>query len=241
MTEPDFLAETRTSYDTIAADYAERTRDDLPSKPLDRAMLDVFAQLVREAGLGPVADLGCGPGTAAVYLHERGVDVFGIDLSPRMVALARQTHPDLRFEVGSMTALDLPDGSLGGVVAWYSIIHMPPEELPGVFAEFHRVLAPGGHALLAFQVGEEPQRRTEWFGHAVTLSLTRPTPERAVELLGQAGLVTQARLLREPADDGLEKLPRVCLLTHKPDQSGEPAEPIEPAAPTGPAADGSPR
>src|SRR5262245_16325714 len=73
---------------------------------------------------------GCGPGQVAAYLHAQGVPVFGIDLSPRMVALARQAHPDLRFSEGSRTALDLPDGSVGGIVACYSIIHLPTEQLP---------------------------------------------------------------------------------------------------------------
>lgn len=216
MTEADFLAKTRTAYDTIAAEYAERTRGELEVKPLDRALLVAFADLVREDGPGPVADLGCGPGTVTAFLHDRGLDVFGIDLSPRMVALARRAHPGLRFEEGSMTALDLADGALSGLVAWYSIIHTPPEALPGVFAEFHRVLAPGGRALLAFQVDDQPRHLTQWFGHEISLDLTRPSPERAADLLGRAGLVVQARLLREPADDGLEKVPRIGLLARKP-------------------------
>jgi SAM-dependent methyltransferase len=79
--------------------------------------------------------------TEAGYLR---VDVFGIDLSPAMIALARLRYPGLRFEVGSMSGLDIPDGSLGGVLASSSIIHLPWERRADVFSEFHRVLAPGG-------------------------------------------------------------------------------------------------
>nr|WP_240973214.1 class I SAM-dependent methyltransferase [Nonomuraea sp. FMUSA5-5] len=69
-------------------------------------MLTGFAELVRAAGPGPVADAGCGPGRLAAHLHGLGSPVSGVDLSPQMIAVARQAYPGLRFEVGSMTALD---------------------------------------------------------------------------------------------------------------------------------------
>ena len=125
MTEPDFLRYTRASYDVIANGYAERFRDELAAKPLDRAMLAAFAEMVRASGAGPVADIGCGPGRVTGYLNDLGLPVFGIDLSPAMIAIARRTYPGLRFEVGSMLVLDLPDAALGGVLAWYSVIHIP--------------------------------------------------------------------------------------------------------------------
>lgn len=176
MTEPDFLRTTRASYDTVAADYAERFRDELAAKPLDRAMLAGFAELVRAAGAGPVADVGFGTGRVTTHLNSLGLSVFGVDLSPQMVAVARRTRPGLRFDVGSMLALDLPDGAVVGITAWYSIIHIPQEQLPEVFAEFHRVLAPGGYLLLAFQVGDEPLHLTEAFG---SRDLARLPPETA--------------------------------------------------------------
>src|SRR3981081_1801081 len=142
MLEPDYLRIPRAAYDPVAVDYAELLRTALAAKPLDRAMLAAFAELVQTAGAGPVADLGCGPGRVTAPLHSLGLTAFGVDLSPGMVAVARRAHPDLRFDEGSLTALDLTDGALGGIVAWYSIIHTPPELLPVVCAEFYRVLAP---------------------------------------------------------------------------------------------------
>ncbi|MFC7642267.1 class I SAM-dependent methyltransferase [Streptosporangium lutulentum] len=122
---------------------------------MERGLLTAFAELVQAAGGGPVADLGCGPGMGTAFLRSLGLDVFGVDLSPTMIELARKEYPDIRFDEGSMTGLDLPDGGLAGVVSWYSIIHTPPERLPVVFAEFDRVLAPGGYLLLAFQASRE--------------------------------------------------------------------------------------
>jgi SAM-dependent methyltransferase len=215
MTEPSFLRTTRAAYDSIAADYAERFQGELAGKPLDRALFSAFAELVQAAGAGPVADVGCGPGHVTAYLHGLGLTAFGVDLSPEMVALARQSYPGLRFDEGSMTALDLPDGLLGGIVAMYSIIHIPPDELPTVFAEFHRVLAPGGHLLLAFQTGDERRHVTEAFGRPVSVDAHLPPPGRVAGLLGQAGLGMQAQLLREPYQ-GLENDRRAYLLARKP-------------------------
>ncbi|HEX4225872.1 MAG TPA: class I SAM-dependent methyltransferase [Pseudonocardiaceae bacterium] len=196
MTEADYLDSTRAVYDTVAADYQRILRDELGGKPLDRAMLAAFAELAQP----PVADLGCGPGRITAHLHALGVDIFGIDLSPEMISVARQTHPELRFEVGSMTALELEDESLGAAVAWYSTVHTPPELLPTIFAECHRVLAPGGHFLLAFKVGDEHLHRDQAYGHAVSLEVYWVDPDHVAELLGEAGLVVDARLIREPEE-----------------------------------------
>ncbi|WP_035841402.1 class I SAM-dependent methyltransferase [Kitasatospora azatica] len=216
MTELDFLRATRTSYDAIAADYTARFVDELAIKPLDRAMLAAFAEYVRAGEPGQVADLGCGPGRVTAHLRGLGLDAFGLDLSPEMVALARRAYPELRFEVGSMTELGgLPDGSLAGIVAWYSIIHLPPAQLPTVLAEFHRILAPGGQLLLAFQVGDEPVHREEGFGRSIDLTFHRRRPEQVVELLAESGLAIRARLVREAAEDGMEKVPQAFLLATK--------------------------
>lgn len=202
MSEPDFVRATRAAYDTVAADYAVRFRGELAAQPLDQALLAGFAALVRQAGAAPIADIGCGAGHQTAYLNALGAAAFGIDLSAGMIAQARQAYPELRFEVGSMLALDLPAGSLGGIVAWYSIIHVPDEELPRVFGEFARVLVPGGYLLLAFQVRMRGRHLAELAGHPVSLDFHERRPDDVADALGRAGLNVRARVLREPAEDG---------------------------------------
>lgn len=214
MIEPTFVRATRAAYDTVAADYAELLRDALASSTFDRAMLGAFAEYVLASGGGSVADLGCGPGRVTAHLASLGLSAFGVDLSPEMVAVARQAHPALRFEEGSLLTLDLPDGELAGIVAWYSIIHTPPEQLPAVFAEFQRTLAAGGYLQLAFQVGNDDLRHIEHaYGHDLSLNAYRLSPDNVINLLAEAGFGLHAQLVREP--EGPEKTPQAFLLVRK--------------------------
>jgi SAM-dependent methyltransferase len=202
MTERSYLAAVRESYDTVAADYMNQVRRPAELDPLSRALLAAFAEAVREGGGGPVADLGCGPGLVTAHLAGLGLSAFGVDLSPRMVELARRAHPGLSFAVGSMTALDVESDALGGVLAYFSTHHTPPELLPLVYAEFHRTLAPGGRLMLAGHVGDgERLRPTQAYGgHPVSYESHLLPPERLVELLEQAGLVVTARIVQEPEE-----------------------------------------
>ncbi|MFJ1811765.1 MULTISPECIES: class I SAM-dependent DNA methyltransferase [unclassified Streptomyces] len=211
---PGFVAATRTFYDAIAEDYAERFRDELVARPLERAVLTAYAELVGPGGR--VADLGCGPGRSTGFLASRGLDICGLDLSDSMLAIARRENPEIRFEQGSMLELDFADGSLAGVVSFYSSIHTPVDELPGLFAGFHRVLVPGGHLLLAFQVGDEPRHYDRPWGHPVAIDFERRRPKRMAELLTAAGFAMVSRTVREPAADLGESVPQAFLVARKP-------------------------
>ncbi|HEX3957400.1 MAG TPA: class I SAM-dependent methyltransferase [Trebonia sp.] len=189
------LTATAEAYDAAAARYADFVRGELDHLPLDRSLLAAFAEYVRAAGARPVADLGCGPGRIAAYLRGLGLDVLGLDMSPAMIDLAHGAYPGLRFEVGSMDALALPDGELGGIVSWYSVIHAAPAELPAYFAEFARVLATGGYLLAAFfESGGGPVTA---FDHKVAPAFLWPIDDLAA-LAGEAGFTEVGRMLREP-------------------------------------------
>jgi ubiquinone/menaquinone biosynthesis C-methylase UbiE len=138
-------------------------------------------------------------------------DAFGVDLSPEMVAVARRAYPSVSFSRGDMTQLDITSESLGGIVAFYSIIHLPPDLLRLALGEFARVLAPGGQVLLAFQTGAgEVHHQTDWHGHAVALDHYRRTAADVAAHLATAGLRVHATLTRDPEPP--EYLPRCYLL-----------------------------
>ncbi len=211
--EPHHLTATRAAYDTVADTYAETVPALFAQGVLGRTMLNAFADLLHADGGDrprPVADLGCGPGQVTDYLAGLGLPAFGVDLSPRMVANARRRHPALRFEVGTMTALNLADGALGGIVAWWSIIHTPPDELPALFAEFHRALAPEGLLLVGFHVGDERLSPQRAYGHAVSYDTYLLSPDRVDEALAEAGFAVAARMWMEG-----RKRPQACTLARR--------------------------
>jgi SAM-dependent methyltransferase len=200
----------RESYDSAAEAYAEHLATELEHKPLDRHLLNRFAEAL--CGRGLVADLGCGPGHIAAYLHGEGVEVVGIDLSPEMVRVAAQRNPDLSFRVGDMRQLDLPDASLAGVVAFYSIVHFSPPDLGRVFRQMRRILERDGLALLAFHVGDQVVHVDDLYGAPVSLDFQFHDPGQVVEALGAAGLRVIEHVERAPYEGAEYPSDRCYLL-----------------------------
>lgn len=209
-----YLSATADAYDAVADIYADFVRDSLDRQPLDRAIIAAFAELVRAAGPRPVVEAGCGPGYVTAHLRDLGLDASGVDLSAELIRIARRDHPGLRFEVGSMGAVDAADGELGGLLSWYSLIHTPPAELPPYLAEFRRVVAPGGHLLLGFF--ESDGGPVSQFDHKVTPAYRWPIDELA-DLARKEGFVEVARMSREPAEG--ERFRHGRLLMARPDHA----------------------
>lgn len=194
------MAATRAAYDATAAtyvDFAGTEITDAIEATLDRSLLEDFAASFVERGR--IADLGCGPGRVAAFLADRGVDVVGIDLSLRLLQLGRRAHPRIPVAVGSLSALPLADGSVDGVVCWYSIIHSAPDQLDAVFAEIARVLPVRGSLLVAFQAGAgERVHRTDVQGTPVSLTNYRHDLDDVVRRLQTAGFEVQSCIVRAP-------------------------------------------
>ena len=199
----------RESYDSAAEAYTHHLAGELAQKPLDRHLLNRFAEDTR--GRGRVADLGCGPGHVARYLHEQGVDVLGIDLSPGMVRCATELNPGLDFRVGDMRHLDLEAGSLAGIVAFYSIVHFDAGELRPIMTELRRVLMTGGLALVSFHVGDQTVHVDDLFGAPVDLDFRFHEPATIVGAFRSAHFNVTEQVEREPYE-GAEYPSRRCYL-----------------------------
>jgi len=194
--DPQKLSDYQSSYDRIAEEYAARIAGELEHKPLDRMLLDEFAQRVK--GAGRVCELGCGPGHVARYLHDRGVDICGIDLSPGMLEQARKLNPAIEFRQGNMLALDVEDGTWAAIVAFYSIVHIPRADILPAFREMFRALKPGGLLFVAFHIGIEVLREENLWGHPVSLDIVFYARKEVERYLGLAGFAIEDSLERDP-------------------------------------------
>ncbi len=194
--DPDAV---RRSYDAVAADYAAHIGDELEGKPLDRWLLE---RIVALADGGPILDAGCGPGHVAGFLASVAptASVHGFDLSPAMVALARQRVPEASFQVGDLfdPPLHLDAGGWAAIVAFYSIVHLDADELSEVFAALRSTLRAGGPLLVACHCGDQRIHLDEWWGHDVTLDVVFHDREAVVRALTLAGLQADEVILRSP-------------------------------------------
>jgi SAM-dependent methyltransferase len=184
-----------TGYDMLAAQYAERYCNELDHKPFDRALLQRFAQSIPK---GSVCDLGCGPGHVAAFLESLGSSVVAIDVSPQMVAEARNRFPSIDCRVGDMLDLKLGSGELAGIVALYSIIHLERPSLPQAVREMHRTLQSGGLVLLSFHRGIGELHLEGIWGSSVNFALTLYEPDEVAAVLEEVGLAVEETTVRRP-------------------------------------------
>ncbi len=206
---------TRRSYDRVAGRYAAEIGDELAGKPLDRALLDAFAELVA----GPVLDVGGGPGHVADYLAQRGVWVVNTDLSPVMCELARQAG--LPSVAADMTALPFRSDVAGGIVCLYAVIHLDTAQRAAAYTSFRRALRPGGLGLIAFHTRDADTRMggeaalSSWWDEPVALTFRFLDPSVESEALVAAGFDLVARLDRTPGPEE-HASDRTYLLVRRP-------------------------
>jgi SAM-dependent methyltransferase len=204
----------RENYDRLAEEYANRLFDELQHKPLDRKLLDRFAEQTR--GRGDVCDLGCGPGHVARYLHDLEVSVFGLDLSPGMLEQARRLNPHIPFREGNMLSLNIATGTLAGIAALYAIVNIPELSLVMAFLEMARVLIPGGLLLIAFHIGDEVVHVDELWGQPVTIDFFLFKTAEIRQGLEAAGLSVDEVVERDPYPEVEYQSRRAYILARKP-------------------------
>lgn len=207
------MSELSASYDEVAEEYARRIAGELEHKPFDRELLDRYAAMFDANET--VCDMGCGPAHVARYLHERGVKVIGIDLSPEMVEQARRLNPELDIRQGDMLSLDVPHESWAGIVAFYSIIHIPRASVARALSELGKCLRPGGRLLMSFHIGDEVMQLEELWGHPVKMDFIFFRPDEMLGYLSEAGFDVEEALERDPYPDVEYPSRRAYILAFK--------------------------
>jgi hypothetical protein len=202
------------AYDEVATAYADELLDELDRKPFDRWLLERVAALADGA---PVADVGCGPGHVAAHLALAGADVTGIDLSPGMVDEARRRFPELRFEVGDLT--ELPAERWAAVTAWYSLVHLAPQELTGAVGALVRAVRPGGWVAFAVHEGDGTHHLDEWKGHDVDLDFSFHRREDVLAAVEAAALADVEWYVRGPSSPTEAQTNRLYVLGRRPTSS----------------------
>jgi SAM-dependent methyltransferase len=137
----------REGYDRVAERYLECVQSERSAVRMRYTAL----LLERLAPGVAVLDLGCGAGGPTTQALARRFQVTGVDISARSIALARHNVPQARFIRADMAALDFPPCSFDGVAAFYSLIHVPRDEQPGLLNRLAQWLRPG--ALLVATMG----------------------------------------------------------------------------------------
>lgn len=178
------------AYTARAREYADRLGRVDALSPVDRRRIEEWAGGVT----GAILDAGCGPGHLTAYLADLGHDASGIDPADAFVEIARERHPGITYLQGEFADLAATPARYGGILAWYSLIHLPPHEVPPVLELLHDALAPGGSLLLGFFAGG----RIEAFDHAITPAWYWP-PREVRAALDEAGFdVIDADGRRDP-------------------------------------------
>lgn len=205
----------RTSYAAVSGAYADHLVDELDHLPFESWLL---RRIVELAGDHPVVDVGCGPGHVTHFLAQAGARATGMDLTPAMVEEARRRFPDGDYVVGDLRSLMRPtsDAGWGAVIAWYSLVHMAPSELPDAFAALTRPLLPGGLLVCALHAGAGTLDPDSWFDVEIDVTFVLHDPARLRAIAEAAGLVDLEWYHRGPNTGRGEFTERFYLLGRKP-------------------------
>ncbi len=187
-------------YDAMADAYLATRREDSENVLL----LQDFIRRLPEGA--QVLDAGCGAGVPVTRLLSGHFDVTGVDCSEAQIARARRLVPNARFICQDMTRMDFPDAAFDGVVSYYAIIHIPRDEHLALLRNLHRMLKPGGLALLCLGAEDLPVATEDDF-LGVPMYWSHYDAEANLRLLWECGFtVIWARRVGDTLGDDAEHL-----------------------------------
>lgn len=174
-----------------------------PDPQSPTAFEEWFIEHVAElAGPHQIADVGCGLGDTTLLLAEAGALPTGFDLAEAMIEAARERNLDVDFQVGDFRRLLRPanDAGWGAILAWFSLIHLAPSELPAVLRHLAQTLLPDGVLAASLYVGNAVEEATLWQGERLEVPLVLHDPADVQRAVAAAGLKAETYLV---SDEGV--------------------------------------
>ncbi|CAN5286022.1 class I SAM-dependent methyltransferase [soil metagenome] len=202
-------------YNKTAKNYADKFIDELSHKHFDSFLLKAFA--VENQDNGKLIDLGCGPGQTTKYLYDCGItNIVGTDISPGMIAVAKNINPQPDFDIADMLSLKYPDQSFGAAIAFYSIVHFDYEQVSIALKEIKRVLKNNGHFLFSFHIGDNILHLDNFLEQQVNVDFYFFETNKIKELLSATGFEIIDIIERQQYADIEYESRRVYIWVKKP-------------------------
>jgi SAM-dependent methyltransferase len=224
MTMGQDLNKVESMYDALAKEYAEKFCGEHEKKPQDREILYRFSQVV--AGKKPIWDLGCGPGQTTQYLRNLGVEIFGLDVSEKLLEQAKVIHPGIIFRKGNILDLKFENESIAGIVAFYALVHFSQEQVANAFREIFRVLKPVGVFLFTYHIGEGAIHLDEFLGKDVDIDFMFFKTDFISLCVKDAGFEDIEILERDPYPEVEYQSRRAYVFAKKPTRNSEPQQSV---------------
>ncbi|MBI4058164.1 class I SAM-dependent methyltransferase [Candidatus Gottesmanbacteria bacterium] len=134
-------------YNAIADTYAHAA-----DKLLPQPELKLFSQLVVKGG--KILDAGCGSGRDVLYFIKHNFQAVGVDLSNRLLEIARKKTGKAEFYKQDLRHLDFPKTHFDGIWACASLVHLARHEVLPVLQSFYQLLKPRGVLFLSVKEGK---------------------------------------------------------------------------------------
>ncbi len=181
---------TQQTYDEIADDYSKRDSEITEETFEVKALLDQFISLLPSGA--HVLDVGCGGARDSIYMHAKGLQVTGIDLSERMVTNAKKKEPAIDYIQMDFENLQFDDNTFDGIWANASLHHVPKNKLPPVLKSIYNKLKPNGIFFSTNKHGaSDGILENEKFGKRIKRHFSFYNPDELAMTIGDAGFVIE--------------------------------------------------